>query len=100
MNRPALEPNAPAPPDPQRPHPAVSASWPDRYWALFRSAWMVDLQYRPTIAIWLILGLAQPLVMLAIWWSVAGEGGVAGYGQADFARYFFALMLVDQLTLA
>ena len=71
-----------------------------RYWALFRSAWLVDLQYRPSIAIWLSLGLAQPLVMLAIWWSVAGDGGVAGYGRNDFARYFFALMLVDQLTLA
>jgi ABC-2 type transport system permease protein len=60
----------------------------------------VDLQYRPAIAIWLALGLAQPLVMLAIWWSVAGDGSVAGYGRSDFARYFFALMLVDQLTLA
>jgi len=60
----------------------------------------VDLQYRPAIAIWLALGLAQPLVMLSIWWSVAGGGGVAGYDQSDFARYFFALMLVDQLTLA
>jgi ABC-2 type transport system permease protein len=60
----------------------------------------VDLQYRPAIAIWLVLGLAQPLVMLAIWWSVAGDGGLSGYGREDFARYFFALMLVDQLTLA
>jgi ABC-2 type transport system permease protein len=71
-----------------------------RYWALFRSAWLVDLQYRPAIAIWLTLGLAQPLVTLAIWWSVAGQGEVDGYARGDFARYFFALMLVDQLTLA
>jgi len=78
----------------------TTASWPQRYWALFRSAWLVDLQYRPAIAIWLALGLSQPMVMLAIWWSVAGGGTVAGYGQSEFARYFFALMLVDQLTLA
>lgn len=76
------------------------ATWPERYWALFRSAWLVDLQYRPSIAIWLALGLAQPLVMLAIWWNVSSGGPVAGYDQSDFARYFFALMLVDQLTLA
>jgi len=75
-------------------------SWGQRYWALVRSAWLVDLQYRPAILIWLLLGIAQPLVMLAIWWSVAGGGEVAGYGRSDFARYFFALMLVDQLTLA
>jgi ABC-2 type transport system permease protein len=81
------------------PSPRKSA-WLERYWALFRAAWLVDLQYRPAIAIWLMLGLAQPLVMLAIWWTVAADGGVAGYGQGDFARYFFALMLVDQLTLA
>ncbi len=74
--------------------------WLRRYWALFRSAWLVDLQYRPAIAIWLLLGLAQPLVMLAVWWSVAGEGGVGGFGRDAFAQYFFALMLVDQLTLA
>ncbi len=78
--------------------PAVS--WPERYWALLRSAWLVDLQYRPAILIWLLLGIAQPLVMLAIWWSVAGGGEVGGYGRSEFARYFFALMLVDQLTLA
>ncbi len=80
--------------------PGRPSSWRERYWALFRTAWLVDLQYRPAIAIWLVLGLAQPLVMLSVWWSVAGEGEVAGYARGDFARYFFALMLVDQLTLA
>lgn len=80
--------------------PAPNASWRARYGALVRTAWLVDLQYRPAILIWLALGLAQPLVMLAIWWSVAGGGEIGGLGRSDFARYFFALMLVDQLTLA
>jgi ABC-2 type transport system permease protein len=80
--------------------PSSRRFWLGRYWALFRSAWLVDLQYRPAILIWLVLGLAQPLVMLAIWWSVAGSGGVGGIGRDGFAQYFFALMLVDQLTLA
>ena len=71
-----------------------------RYAALIRAAWLTDLQYRAAIAIWLVLGVAQPLITLAVWWAVAGGGEVGGYGQADFARYFFALMLVDQLTLA
>jgi ABC-2 type transport system permease protein len=72
----------------------------DRYVALIRAAWLVDLQYRAAIMIWLVLGVAQPLVMLAIWWSVAADGSVAGFGQDDFARYFFALLLVEQLTIA
>jgi len=88
---------------PRRPAGAPSgarASWLERYGALFRAAWLVDLQYRAAILIWLLLGVAQPLVMLTIWWSVAGGGAVGGYGQSQFARYFFAVMLVDQLTLA
>lgn len=80
--------------------PFGGRSWPGRYWALMRVAWLVDLQYRPAIFLWIVLGVAQPLVMLSVWWNVAGEGVVGGYGQEAFARYFFALMLVDQLTLA
>ncbi len=90
----AGKPAAPAP------RTAPRASWLERYAALFRAAWLVDLQYRATIIIWLLLGVAQPLVMLTIWWSVAGGGAVGGYSQSAFARYFFAVMLVDQLTLA
>jgi ABC-2 type transport system permease protein len=82
------------------PRPAPRASWLERYAALFRAAWLVDLQYRAAIVIWLLLGVTQPLVMLTIWWSVAGGGAVGGYGRPEFARYFFAVMLVDQLTLA
>lgn len=72
----------------------------DRYAALIRTAWLVDLQYRAAILIWLVLGVTQPMVMLAIWWSVAAGGAVQGFGQAEFARYFFALLLVEQLTIA
>ncbi|HEX6939092.1 MAG TPA: ABC-2 family transporter protein [Longimicrobiales bacterium] len=75
-------------------------SWADRYAALIRVGWMVDVQYRAAILIWLVLGIAQPAITLAIWWAVAGAGDVGGFGQADFARYFFAVMLVDQATLA
>ncbi|HEY8483531.1 MAG TPA: ABC-2 family transporter protein [Longimicrobiales bacterium] len=74
--------------------------WARRYAALMRAGWLVDLQYRAAIVLWLILGVAQPLLMLAIWWGVAGTDEVQGYDRAAFARYFFALMFVDQLTLA
>ena len=40
--------------------------------------------------IWLILGVAQPAITLAIWWAVAGGGDVGGYGQAEFVHYFLA----------
>ena len=83
------------------PHPASRASlWLRRYLALIRSAWLVDLQYRASIAIWLIWGVMEPVIALGIWWSIAGGGSVQGYSRSDFARYFFGVTLVNQLTLA
>lgn len=74
--------------------------WLRRYGALIRTAWLVDFQYRAAIALWLVWGLTEPAIALGIWWAIAGTGEVAGYGRADFAQYFFALMLVNQLTIA
>jgi len=76
------------------------AEWGRRYAALIRNAWLVDLQYRASIVLWLLWGVTEPAVALGIWWAIAGDGQVAGYARADFARYFFALMLVNQLTIA
>ena len=77
-----------------------AARWVRRYGALIRNAWLVDLQYRASITLWLLWGVTEPAVALGIWWTIAGDGPVAGYARADFARYFFALMLVNQLTIA
>lgn len=71
-----------------------------RYAALMRNAWLVDLQYRAAIVLWMIWGLTEPAIALGIWWGVAEGGGIGGFEQPDFARYFFALMLVNQLTIA
>lgn len=76
------------------------APWMHRYAALIRAAWLVDLQYRASIAIWLLWGIVEPAIALGIWWTIAGGGSVQGYGRADFARYFFGVTLVNQLTLA
>lgn len=74
--------------------------WLSRYGALIRTAWLVDIQYRAAIALWLLWGVLEPLVSLGIWWTIAGAGPVQGYERADFARYFFAIILINQLTLA
>jgi ABC-2 type transport system permease protein len=74
--------------------------WAGRYGALMRSAWLVDLQYRAALLIWLLWGVMDPLVSLGIWWSIAGAGAVQGYDRAAFAQYFFAVILVNQLTVA
>ena len=75
-------------------------SWSRRYAALIRNAWLVDLQYRASIVLWLLWGVTEPAIALGIWWSIAGSGTVGGYARADFARYFFGVMLINQLTIA
>ena len=74
--------------------------WIRRYAALVRNAWLVDVQYGATIAIWMLWGVLEPTIALGIWWSIAAHGAVGGYGQDDFARYFFAVTLVGQFTVA
>ncbi|HXQ30232.1 MAG TPA: ABC-2 family transporter protein [Gemmatimonadales bacterium] len=74
--------------------------WWRRYAALVRSAWLVDLQYPAAIAIWMVWNVTEPAIALGIWWSIAGSGTVQGYARDDFVRYFFAVTLINQLTLA
>lgn len=80
--------------------PADARTWARRYAALVRNAWLVDLQYRASIAIWMLWGVMEPVISLGIWWSIAGAGPVQGYGRAEFARYFFGVTLVNQLSVA
>ena len=77
-----------------------TGGWLRAYAALIRNAWLVDLQYRASIALWMLWGVTEPAIALGIWWAIAGGGSVGGYARADFARYFFAIMLVNQLTIA
>jgi ABC-2 type transport system permease protein len=83
-------------------HPRLSGVgvWARRYAALIRISWLIDLQYRAAIGIWTFWGVVEPTLSLGIWWSIAGEGNLQGFGRAEFARYFFAIMLINQLTVA
>lgn len=53
--------------------------------------------YRAEMVVW-ILTATLPLVMLALWHAAAEQGPLSGFGQADFARYFTATLVVRQLT--
>lgn len=55
------------------------------------------IAYRAEMTIWILMA-TLPLVMLAMWNAVAADGPVAGYGQAEMARYFVAGLIVRQLT--
>jgi ABC-2 type transport system permease protein len=53
--------------------------------------------YRAEFLVWL-LSTNMPLVMLALWSAVARDAPVGRFGQADFAAYFLAALVVRLLT--
>lgn len=64
---------------------------------LFRVQIAVVVAYRAEFVIWMLTA-TLPLIMLALWSSVASGGPVAGISQDDFARYFAVTLVVRQLT--
>ena len=55
------------------------------------------LAYRAEFLVW-ILTTTQPLIMLALWTSVAKLQPFAHYSSADFVAYYLASLIVRQLT--
>src|SRR5512147_1518425 len=49
--------------------------------------------YRAEFLVWL-LSTNMPLVMLALWSAVARDAPVGRFGQADFAAYYLAALVV------
>lgn len=68
-----------------------------KYWVLLKVNWSLLLEYRAGMLIW-VLANSLPLVMLAVWITIAGAGPVGGYGVAEFTSYYLALLLVRQMT--
>lgn len=55
------------------------------------------IAYRAEMIVW-ILTTTMPLVMLALWTSVASEAPFAQFTQADFVAYYLAALIVRNLT--
>ena len=53
--------------------------------------------YRAEFLVW-ILTTTMPLVMLALWTSVASEGPFRSYSSEDFVAYYLAVLIVRNLT--
>lgn len=53
--------------------------------------------YRAEFLVW-ILTTSMPLVMLALWTSVASEAPFAGYTSANFVAYYLGTLIVRNLT--
>jgi ABC-2 type transport system permease protein len=70
------------------------------YRAKFRAEIALQFAYRGALLIWLLGLVVQPVVYLVVWRTVAASrgGSVGGFSAADFAAYFVAIMVVNQLT--
>jgi ABC-2 type transport system permease protein len=64
---------------------------------LLRVGFAGALAYRAEMIVW-VLATTMPLVMLALWTSVADGGPVGRYGRPQFIAYFLATFVVRQLT--
>lgn len=69
-----------------------------KYMVLFRAEWSVMVAYRSEQLIWMFGAFVQPLVSMAVWLSISGEGQVGGYTFTDYVRYFLGVLLVERLT--
>jgi ABC-2 type transport system permease protein len=65
-----------------------------------KTSFAAMLQYRAALVIWLISQVLDPVIYLIVWSAVTGASGgeVGGYTRGDFAAYFLALILVNNIT--
>ncbi|MBI5029329.1 MAG: ABC-2 family transporter protein [Chloroflexi bacterium] len=68
-----------------------------KYAALLRRSIALTLEYRAGVLIWMVVNV-MPLVMLAVWYSLAEGGPIAGYSQTDFVSYYLLMTWVRQMT--
>jgi ABC-2 type transport system permease protein len=64
---------------------------------LFRVGFAEMVAYRAEMLVW-VLATTMPLIMLALWSTVAKDAPVGRFGQEDFVAYFLATFVVRQLT--
>jgi ABC-2 type transport system permease protein len=71
----------------------TARAWP----TLLRVGFAEAVAYRAEMFIW-VLATTMPLVMLALWSTVAREAPIGRYGETEFTAYFLATFVVRQLT--
>jgi ABC-2 type transport system permease protein len=72
----------------------------DLYVQQLKTTFASMLQYRASLAIWMIGHVLEPLVYLIVWSTVANSGGgsVGDYTTREFAAYFILLMLINHIS--
>jgi ABC-2 type transport system permease protein len=69
-----------------------------KYIALLRRSMGIMLEYRVSMLIWMLTA-SFPLVMMAVWLSLAEDGPVGNYTAADFVGYYLLALYVREMTV-
>jgi ABC-2 type transport system permease protein len=64
---------------------------------LVRVSFAAAIAYRAEMFVW-ILSTTMPLIMLALWSTVAREAPIGRFGEQQFVAYFLVTFIVRQLT--
>jgi len=74
----------------------------DIYATQTKTAIAVEFQYRVSQLLWLVGMIAEPVIYLVVWTTVArAQGGsVGGYTAGEFAAYYIAWTLVRHMNIA
>jgi len=68
-----------------------------KYLALMRRSLSVMFEYRASVFIWMLVNI-MPLVMLAVWYTLAADGPIGSYSQNDFVSYYLLITFLRQMT--
>lgn len=71
--------------------------WVRVYATLLRTYWQIVMEYRGSMIMWMLSNI-MPLVMLAVWVSIAEYGPIGHYDVNSFIQYYLALLMVRQLV--
>ena len=95
----ATEPRPAAAP---RPGPTGARAWIDYYLTAMRLAVAVGFQYRVANYFYLIGMLAEPVIYIVVWTTIAQQqgGSVSGISAGQFAAYYIVWTLVRSFNIA
>lgn len=64
----------------------------------FATQWASFVAYRVVFFLYSMWAILPPLIYLAVWSTVAGGGGIAGWSRGEFVAYYLTYMVVNHLT--
>lgn len=75
--------------------------WLDFYWTTMKTAIMEQFQYRVANYLYMIGMIAEPVIYLVVWSTIARArgGSVGGYTPGEFAAYYIVWTLVRNMNI-